>query len=188
MENVGVSVAIGRVEAENSPQLFRVVCMPATTTKRSIKFPSPRKKSRTLLDQQTTSSVDVFLKLLRKISRGSTATQASHTSETRILEQLLYKSRNQHHNALFWRNCIEIKRYSSRIEEASLSIIFGSIRASFYEDKSIHPNEWCVPSIFVTPHAKPNRKTAPWTHLPEERFLESVMERLQVQVQLYEQV
>ncbi|PVG02761.1 hypothetical protein CPB86DRAFT_696863 [Serendipita vermifera] len=147
--------------------------MPSPATKRSTDFPKTQKNPRTSLDQQTISSVDTFLKSLRKISRGSNATLASHTSETRILQQTLYKSRNQHHNALFWRNCTEIKRYSSRIEEVSLGVVFDSIRASFYEEPSVKPNEW---------------KTAPWTHLPEGRFFGSIMERLQAQAQLYEQV
>ena len=94
------------------------------------------------LDIALISVVDKCLKSLRKTSRQLPPTVNSHSSETRILERILYKSKNQHGRTLFYRNLVEIKRLAVRIEQANIVKFVESTRASFYSKEVSKSTAW----------------------------------------------
>jgi hypothetical protein len=107
-----------------------------------LTLPKLNPKSRNNLDPVIVNAVDTCLKSLRKTSRKLSPTISSHASETQILEQIIYKSKNQHGRTLFFRNLVEIKRFATRIEEASLSKLMDSTRAAFYSHEVVDSSAW----------------------------------------------
>lgn len=99
-------------------------------------------KSRNNLDPIVVNAVDTCLKSLRKTSRKLPPTVSSHASETQILERIIYKNKNQHGRTLFFRNLVEIQRFATRIEEASLSKLIETTRAAFYSHDVADSSAW----------------------------------------------
>jgi hypothetical protein len=92
-------------------------------------------KPKDTLQGHSIAAVDVCLKSLRKTRRSISATLACYSTETEILKTVYYKSKNQHKNALFWRNIAELRRFAVRIEEAGLAGILDTTRAAFYSNE-----------------------------------------------------
>jgi hypothetical protein len=109
---------------------------------RPLTLPKSHPKSRNNLDPVIVNAVDTCLKSLRKTSRKLPPTISSHASETRILERIVYKNKNQHGRTLFFRNLVEIKRFATRIEEASLSKLIETTRAAFYSHEVADGSAW----------------------------------------------
>lgn len=101
-----------------------------------MKIPSPFSSelllSRELLDQSLHVEVDLILKDLKIHSRRLQAALSIQLDETRILERLYYKGKNQHRGALFWRRFVELRRYSYRLQKADLAALMDNLRYAFF--------------------------------------------------------
>ncbi|CAA7271738.1 unnamed protein product [Cyclocybe aegerita] len=103
-------------------------------------------------------AVDAELKALKLLSRRLQAALTSHATELQLLQRLYYKNKNQHRGSLFWRNVVEMRRYSERIENLSLSILLNGLRSSFHGSEA--------PNV--------NMMKGPWTHFPPEKYLANI--------------
>jgi hypothetical protein len=112
------------------------------SNRRRLTLPKPHPKSRNNLEPVLVNAVDICLKSLRKTSRRLPSTISSHASETQILERIIYKNKSQHGRTLFFRNLVEIKRFATRIEEASLSKLIETTRAAFYSHDVADNSAW----------------------------------------------
>jgi len=88
--------------------------------------------SRRSFDASQHAVVDSQLKSLKIITRRLQSALTIHETELHILERLIYKNKNQHRKALFWRNVIEIRRYSERVDNLKLSDDLQLLRSLFY--------------------------------------------------------
>jgi nucleolus and neural progenitor protein len=84
------------------------------------------------------TSIDLFLKELRHVSRRATAFSTPYHNELQLLERIYYKGKNQHRSALFWRKVLEIRRLGIRINEMNFFGFVEDLRYAFYgaEDRS----------------------------------------------------
>lgn len=91
---------------------------------------SPTPKA--LLDTCTCTHIDLALKSLKLIARRLSTTLITFEEESRLLDRLYYKGKNQHRISLFWRHVQEMRRYCSRLNGLDLSVAVAQIRHSFY--------------------------------------------------------
>lgn len=76
--------------------------------------------------------IDSSLKAFRSSARLLMPLCSSFGDETRILERLYYKSKNQHRSALFWRKVVELRRIALRISHLDIGKCIEGFRASFH--------------------------------------------------------
>ena len=76
--------------------------------------------------------IDASLKAFRGSARLLMPLCSSFGDETRVLERLYYKSKNQHRSALFWRKVVELRRIALRISRLDIGKRFEGFRASFH--------------------------------------------------------
>lgn len=93
--------------------------------------------SRASLDTSQHSAVDSHLKSLKLITRRLHSALTIHETELCVLERLIYKNKNQHRKALFWRNVIELRRYSERVDNLKLFDDLQVLRSLFYGSSSL---------------------------------------------------
>jgi hypothetical protein len=103
--------------------------MPAARTRRPIE---PTYTPRGELDARRHAVVDAVLKSLKTASRQFQTALLSWRDETRILERLYYKGKNQHRSALFWQRTVEARRLGTRLNDLDLSGLLDGFRASFH--------------------------------------------------------
>jgi len=77
-------------------------------------------------------SVDAELKSLKLISRSLRSALTAHELELEILSRVYYKNKNQHRGSLFWRNIVELRRYSECLVKAQLLNSVNVLRCMFY--------------------------------------------------------
>ncbi|KAK2466954.1 hypothetical protein APHAL10511_001212 [Amanita phalloides] len=121
---------------------------------------------RSLLPCASHSTIDAILKDLKICHRRIHHALDYHADELRLLRRLYYKSKNQHRGAHFWRHFVEIRRYSERLDNTSLSSTLEDIRISFFG-----------------PEAKQNQNLLKrsWTHLPPKESVIKVINHYQAQ-------
>ncbi|KAG8759988.1 hypothetical protein FRC14_004430 [Serendipita sp. 396] len=138
--------------------------------KRRFHLPETRQKPRNELESTKIPAIDAFLKALRPYSRRVSNLVHSHANEVQVLQKIVYKSKNQHKNAVFWRGVVELRRFACRIEEASLFQLIDASRNAFYSHVLVSA---------VT------RKTTPWDALPSTYFLQYILKRISSLCGLY---
>jgi hypothetical protein len=106
-----------------------------TTPSRRWTAPKTNPNPKNILEPHSVTAVDACLKSLRKTRRSISATLACYSTETEILKTLYYKSKNQHKNALFWRNVAQLRRFAVRIHEVGLAGVLDTTRAAFYSNE-----------------------------------------------------
>jgi hypothetical protein len=106
-----------------------------TTPQRCWTPPQANPNPKNILQPQWIVAVDACLKSLRKTRRSISATLACYSTETEILNTVYYKSKNQHKNALFWRNVAQLRRFAVRIEQVGLAGVLDTTRAAFYSNE-----------------------------------------------------
>ncbi|KAM6500558.1 hypothetical protein JOM56_003572 [Amanita muscaria] len=118
---------------------------------------------RTLVPQESYSSIDAVLKDLKHCLRRIHNALATHADEHQLLQRIFYKNKNQHRGALFWRRVAEMRRYSERLNNADISLTLEEIRNSFFD-----------------PDAKQNSKLlkGAWTHAPSTKSARDAIDRL----------
>lgn len=84
------------------------------------------------MDVSQCFKVDAGLKSLKLLSRRLHTLLDTHATELQILQRLYYKNKNQHRGSLFWRNVVEIRRYSERFEQHKPHILIDDFRCAFY--------------------------------------------------------
>ncbi|KIM49160.1 hypothetical protein M413DRAFT_21431 [Hebeloma cylindrosporum] len=101
-------------------------------------------------------SIDSQLKALKLLSRRLQSVLSTHATELQILQRIYYKNKNQHTGALFWRNVVELRRYSDRLETLNLHSSTLALRQAFYGSRErSHPT------------------TGSWTHCPDINLLDN---------------
>jgi hypothetical protein len=81
--------------------------------------------------------VDTSLKELKICTRRLHVSLKAQQDETRILERLYYKGKNQHRGALFWRRVAEIRRFCDRVDGMHIERVIDDFHSSFFgEDLS----------------------------------------------------
>ncbi|KAF9451071.1 hypothetical protein P691DRAFT_724893 [Macrolepiota fuliginosa MF-IS2] len=98
-------------------------------TRNFSSFPSVQKDS---LDPSICAHVDLALKRLKLVTRRLSTTLTALEDESRLLDRLFYKGKNQHRTSLFWRHVQEMRRLCSRFNGLDLSKSVTQIRHSFY--------------------------------------------------------
>ena len=129
------------------PRIQRSQNSPSSTKNmplRTFELPPKLLTIKAHIDSNTQIIVDSILKSLRSSSKKLQALGLAQTEELRILERLFYKGKNQHRQALFWRNVVEIRRLARRVEEVDAYGLVNSFRLGFYEaDLTLSPKR-CV--------------------------------------------
>ncbi|KAF5391441.1 hypothetical protein D9757_001919 [Collybiopsis confluens] len=116
----------------------------------------PSFAERSSLDKAHTSNVDSVLKDLKLISRRLTLLCWTLIDETRILDRLHYKNKNQHRSALFARRVSELRRYSHRVEDFDICGFVDELRRSFFGQAE---------------EINSKQMKGSWTHYPDEKYL-----------------
>ena len=91
---------------------------------------------RSSIDRSQHSLVDAQLKNLKFLTRKFQSALTSHATELQLLQRLIYKNKNQHRGALFWRNVIEIRRCSEQVDKQKLNESLSALRNSFFPSTS----------------------------------------------------
>lgn len=141
----------------------------ANAKRRKLQFPRYSSTAKEQLEQALVTSVDACLKELRKIIRKLSTTFEAHAVEVAIIQRIVYKSRNQHKNSLFWRNLTETRRMAARVEEVAIGSLIDSFRSTFYSEAT----------------GKSTWKNAPWTQIPDKGMLQYVLNRVEALSSLY---
>ena len=89
--------------------------------------------SKTSIDPSLYSHVDSALKRLKLVSRRLSAVLTIWGEESRVLDRLYYKGKNQHRTSLFWRHVEEIRRFCLRVNSLDLVGTLNRLRHSFYD-------------------------------------------------------
>jgi hypothetical protein len=76
--------------------------------------------------------VDLALKRLKLISRRLLMTLTAFEEESRILDRLFYKGKNQHRTSMFWRHAEEMQMLCRRIHVIDLWARVNQLRHLFY--------------------------------------------------------
>ncbi|EKM82719.1 hypothetical protein AGABI1DRAFT_125181 [Agaricus bisporus var. burnettii JB137-S8] len=129
----------------------------------AISFPPSSLTSKIDIDPSTHVYVDLALKRLKAVSRRLSATLTSFQDESRLLERLFYKGKNQHKVSLFWRHIEEIRRLCSCLVVVDLMTVVIRVRHAFYNS---------------TNYENANLLKSSWTHLPNVFTLRSTMDAL----------
>lgn len=98
----------------------------------AISFPPSSLTPKIDIDPSTHAYVDLALKRLKAVSRRLSATLTSFQDESRLLERLFYKGKNQHKVSLFWRHLEEIRRLCSCLVVVDLMTVVTRVRHAFY--------------------------------------------------------
>jgi len=88
---------------------------------------------RTSVDPSLYSHVDSALKRLKLVSRRLSAVLTIWGEESRVLDRLYYKGKNQHRTSLFWRHVGEMRRFCLRVNSLDLVGTVNRLRHSFYD-------------------------------------------------------
>lgn len=91
---------------------------------------------KTSIDPSLYGHVDLTLKRLKLVSRRLSSTLTMWGEESRVLDRLYYKGKNQHRTSLFWRHVEEMRRFCLRIDSLDLLGILNRLRHSFYDSTS----------------------------------------------------
>ncbi|KAF5368553.1 hypothetical protein D9758_002231 [Tetrapyrgos nigripes] len=131
--------------------------------RRNRRLHSPNVLDRNSLLAFKFSSIDAVLKDLKVFSRLLHTLSSSQRNESHILERLYYKSKNQHHSALFWRHVCEMRKFAKRLEEFNVAGVLDSLRVTFF--RGADPN-----------NAK--SMSGSWTQYPDEKYVSDVTSSL----------
>jgi len=134
--------------------------------------------SKTSIDPSLYSHVDSALKRLKLVSRRLSAVLTIWREESRVLDRLYYKGKNQHRTSLFWRHVEEIRRFCLRVNSLDLVGTLNRLRHSFYD--SVNYDKWVFYIWFVCDDnnlyaSSPNILKGCWTHIPQARDLRMVI-------------
>lgn len=88
---------------------------------------------KTSIDPSLYSHVDSALKRLKLVSRRLSAVLTIWGEESRVLDRLYYKGKNQHRTSLFWRHVEEMQRFCLRVNSLDLVGTLNRLRHSFYD-------------------------------------------------------
>jgi hypothetical protein len=102
----------------------------------AISFPLSSLVSKSAVDPSTYAYTDLALKRLKSVSRRLSATLASFQDESRLLERLYYKGKNQHKISLFWRYIEEVRRLCNRLVAVDLMGVVTRVRHAFYNSSN----------------------------------------------------
>jgi hypothetical protein len=120
----------------NNPNLIDTLIM--SRPQRVPNAPRLVHNLRSSLELSNCIFIDGALKDLKAASRRLRSACAALQDESRVLERLYYKGKNQHRSALFWRHVSEVRRYYRRLEELRLTRVVEDLRGSFFGDLAVH--------------------------------------------------
>lgn len=126
---------------------------------------------KTSIDPSLYGHVDLALKRLKLVSRRLSSTLTMWGEESRVLDRLYYKGKNQHRTSLFWRHVEEMRRFCLRIDSLDLLGILNRLRHSFYDSTSY--DKWVFYFFeFVCDDnnlyaSSQNILKGSWTHTPQ---------------------
>ncbi|THV07507.1 hypothetical protein K435DRAFT_259813 [Dendrothele bispora CBS 962.96] len=131
---------------------------------RCRKQPTPNNIfDRSALSPSKFSAVDAALKDLKLLSRRLHKALSLQQTESQVLERLYYKSKNQHHSALFWRRVCEMRRFAKRLLEFDVTGVVDGLRATFFRDAD--------PS-------NSKSMSSSWSRYADEKYISSVISSL----------
>jgi hypothetical protein len=91
-------------------------------------------------------AVGAQLKRLKLAGRELKHQLTAFDAESRVLERVYYKGKNQHRAAVFWQRFVEIRKYAARLAGMHLDETVERLRVAFFgeaaELKSVH----CYPA------------------------------------------
>ncbi|KAF9532939.1 hypothetical protein CPB83DRAFT_880547 [Crepidotus variabilis] len=99
--------------------------------------------------------VDGQLKTLKLAARRLQLALSTQETELQILKRLIYRNKNQHRGAFFWRSVLEMRRYAGRVAKLKLSDAVISLRSSFFSSSSLSGSSM----------------KGSWTHFPHRDYL-----------------
>lgn len=105
----------------------------STSIRQTIYFPPSALFLKTSIDPLACAHVDLALKRLKLVSRRLSTALTAFQEESRLLERLFYKGKNQHRISLFWRNVEEIRRLCGRLMGVDFTTSVAQIRHAFYK-------------------------------------------------------
>jgi len=133
-------------------------------------------------------SVDAELKSLKLISRSLQSALTAHELELEILSRVYYKNKNQHRGSLFWRNIVELRRYSECLVKAQLLNSVNVLRRMFYGSDAPRYISNLVGQTGTELLFRTNSKKGPWSQFPDVRSLSRTLKNAQIVAGLTEKV
>lgn len=109
--------------------------MSSCPPRRRVAFTATR--LRTEVNSSQYGVIDLSLKQFKICAQHLSTTMTSLTEESRLLERIYYKNKNQQRSSLFWKKVQEIRRFLLRILELKLEQSVEDLRYSFYDSEGL---------------------------------------------------
>lgn len=97
-----------------------------------IAFTSTKAHPRAQVDVNKHGIVDSSLKNFKACAQRLPTLMTLFSEESRLLERIYYKNKNQQRSSLFWRKFEEIRRLVFRVLELNPEKLVETLRYSFY--------------------------------------------------------
>ncbi|KAF8163263.1 hypothetical protein B0H34DRAFT_694723 [Crassisporium funariophilum] len=126
---------------------------------------------RAAMDPSHYPKIDSALKDLKLCTRQLLSVLNIHETELQLLQRLYYKNKNQHRGSLFWRNVVEIRRYSERVDNLDLYAKLNAFRHTFHGLDQQHAN-----------------LKGPWSHFPDMKCISAISTQVKSSLKLLEKM